>query len=134
MDDATEPSVGATVDLAGSVLPPPSGARRVGAADGSAIRSVSVYLNAGSGAPQPFVDHAERAGLTVEPGPGDSLKLSGPTSAFEGLFGVTISRYEDPDGAIFDVPDAPLRLPPSVAAMVAGVFGVDTRPAARRRD
>jgi hypothetical protein len=131
MDRPSDPQV--RVELAGSVLPPPTGARRMGPA-GDELRTVSVYLRDGPPSERDEVAAAlERAGLPVDPGPGPSLRVTAPLTKIASWAGTTVSTWQDASGATFQVPDAPLQLPASLAPVIVGVFGLDTRPAAGPR-
>jgi hypothetical protein len=131
MDGPPDPQV--RVELRGSALPAPAGARRLGPA-ADETRTVSVYLRDGPPAERDEVTAAlARAGFQVDPGPGPSLRVTGTLPQLASYFGTSVSTWQDPSGATFEVPDASLRVPSSLAAAVVGVFGFDTRPAAGPR-
>ncbi len=54
------------------------------------------------------------------------LDVSGPASAVEAAFGLTLSRYRKADGREFYAPNAGPLLPRGLAGRLAGVVGLDT--------
>jgi kumamolisin len=78
--------------------------------------------------------HAEAAGLTVveEDAGQRRLVLSGPASAVQTAFGVTLQHFDHPDGSYRSHLD-PVVLPPELAASVVAVVGLDTRQQADYR-
>jgi kumamolisin len=57
--------------------------------------------------------------------------LRGPAAKIGEAFGVTLARYRGADGREFRAATADVKLPPEVADIVQGVFGLDDRPVAR---
>jgi kumamolisin len=78
---------------------------------------------------------ARRHGLKVEAiNPARrTVELSGPAGAFSEAFAVGIQHWEGP-GGIYHRPDGPVRVPPELAPIVTGVFGLDSTPVASPRD
>ncbi|HLM90702.1 MAG TPA: S53 family peptidase [Thermoplasmata archaeon] len=75
---------------------------------------------------------ARRAGLELlaeSIGPRTVL-LSGPLSALEQSFGVTLQRWTYPGGS-YRGRLGPIQIPGELASVVVGVFGLDNRPQAR---
>lgn len=54
--------------------------------------------------------------------------LSGTVRAMEEAFGTTLGLYQHPNGTVFRGRTGPLTLPRDLEKVVAGVFGLDTRP------
>jgi kumamolisin len=80
---------------------------------------------------QAVEEYARRHGLTVD---GADLvtrriKLSGPATAVQQAFGVSLSRYEH-QGVTFRGRTGPVLVPPELANVIVGVLGTDDRPMA----
>jgi kumamolisin len=61
------------------------------------------------------------------------VRLAGRAADISDVFGVHLQRQTLEDGTLARVPNGPVRLPSELAEVVEGVFGLDTRPVARRR-
>jgi kumamolisin len=59
-----------------------------------------------------------------------SVFLSGTAADFDAAFGTTIEQFEH-DGGTYRGRTGPLTVPPDLADVVEGVFGIDNRPAAK---
>lgn len=59
------------------------------------------------------------------------VTLSATISAVERAFGVKLAHYEHPDFGQFRAHAEPISIPSELAAVVTGVFGIDTRPVAK---
>lgn len=76
---------------------------------------------------------AKRSGLAVVNRDASwTMTLRGKLGDLEKAFGVALHDYSA-DGAVFRGRTGSISLPADVAPAVAGVFGLDTRPAARPR-
>ena len=64
--------------------------------------------------------------------PRRTVVLSGSIAHMSAAFGVTLANYEHPDGN-FRGRTGPVTVPPDLAGVVEGVFGLDNRPQARPR-
>jgi kumamolisin len=63
-----------------------------------------------------------------------TVVLGGPGAAIGSAFGVRLLESPAADGGTYRVPSAEPRIPPELEGIVQAVFGLDTRPIARRRD
>ena len=54
------------------------------------------------------------------------LDVSGPASAIQSAFGVTLRQYVSPAGAVFHAPDSAPSVPASLAGRISAVCGLDT--------
>lgn len=76
---------------------------------------------------------AARYGLAVtahDPGR-RSLELAGDLAALASAFGARLGLYRSADGLQYRAVEGPLSVPPELAGVVTGVFGLDERPQAR---
>jgi hypothetical protein len=106
----------------------------VGHVDGSMSMTATVYL-AGAGAVDGVTKRAAESGLTVDLALApDAVRVSGPATAIEHCFGVHLSKVRTADGTTAIVPDGAVLVPAAIAKDVVAVLGLDTRPAAQRRD
>jgi kumamolisin len=138
--------------LQGSERQPMAGFRAAGAIPADDTVEVSVVLRPGGeapeGAPSEAVGEARRAsdadieavaayarerGLTVveQHHHRRTVVLSGPASAMQAAFGVTLERYEGPGGAEHRGRIGALSVPQGLAGRVVAVLGLDDRPQAR---
>ena len=96
--------------------------RSLFAPDPAHVRSVRAYLAA--------------QGLEVTAHTDMTLTVAGPAAAAEHAFGVGLSVYRSPAGAMFHAPAGAIRLPAQIASSVQAVGGLDTsvrlRPASGR--
>ena len=60
-----------------------------------------------------------------------TVVLSGTVAQLSAVFGVSLAAYAHPDGGTFRGRQGPIYVPPALANVVQGVFGLDDRPAAR---
>jgi kumamolisin len=60
-----------------------------------------------------------------------SIVLRGSAAKLGQVFGVTLVRYRAADAQEFRAPSDPITIPPELADVVQGVFGLDDRPVAR---
>jgi kumamolisin len=77
---------------------------------------------------------ARRHGLEVveASAPRRTVRIAGKAGDLAALFGVQLLDFEDTDGTRFLAPSGEPRLPDELKDIVQGVFGLDTRPRARR--
>jgi kumamolisin len=61
-----------------------------------------------------------------------TVRLAGTAADIGALFDVKLVDYQLDDGTRFRAPTGPVHIPPELQDMVQGVFGLDTRPRARR--
>jgi kumamolisin len=61
-----------------------------------------------------------------------TVRVSGVAGDLAPLFGVQLLEYQDADGTRFRAPSGEPRVPDELKDIVQGVFGLDTRPRARR--
>jgi kumamolisin len=66
--------------------------------------------------------------------PRRTIRLGGRADEVAAAFGVTLVRQRLADGTEFRAPDGEVKMPPELSGIVEGVFGLDTRPVARRRE
>ena len=96
--------------------------RSLFAPDPAHVRSVRAYLAA--------------QGLEVTAHTDMTLTVAGPAAAAEHAFGVGLSVFRSPAGAMFHAPAGTIRLPAQIASSVQAVGGLDTsvrlRPASGR--
>ena len=147
--------------LPGSEREPLPGARRVGPVDPTAPLEVSVLVRPRRGLqtqpetlPEPRLSReayaaafgADPASLAaveafaathhlevVESSPARrTVRLAGRAADLESAFAVGLDEYVAPDGSTFHSYTGPLRVPAGLADVVQAVFGLDSRPAARR--
>jgi kumamolisin len=62
-----------------------------------------------------------------------TVVLAGPASAVGPAFGIRLLVHRAADGKEYRIPSAEPRIPTELDGIVEGVFGLDTRPIARRR-
>jgi kumamolisin len=62
-----------------------------------------------------------------------TVRLGGRAADVAAAFGVTLERHALEDGSQYHAPNAEPQLPPELQGIVQAVFGLDTRPVARRR-
>jgi kumamolisin len=76
-----------------------------------------------------------RHGLAVvqASAPRRTVRVAGRAGDLASLFGVQLLEFQDEDGTRFREPNGELRVPDELKDIVQGVFGLDTRPRARRR-
>jgi kumamolisin len=79
-------------------------------------------------------DFARQHGLEVVEAsqPRRTVRLAGRAADIGTAFGLELQRYRLKDGTEYRVPSGPVRLPPDLEGVVQDVFGLDTRPVARR--
>ena len=79
-------------------------------------------------------DFARQHGLEVIEAsqPRRTVRVGGRAADVEAAFGLELKRYRITDGTEYRVPNGPVRLPPELEGVVQDVFGLDTRPVARR--
>jgi kumamolisin len=65
--------------------------------------------------------------------PRRTVRLAGRAADVAAAFGVSLRRVRQADGTEYRAPDGPPQLPSELQGVVEGVFGLDTRPLARRR-
>ena len=109
----------------------------VGRVDGATSMTVTAYFGdpAGSDAVSAVAEYAARFGLSADLSLApQAVRLTGPVTALERCFGVTVSEVQTARGVRAIVPDAAVRLPAALAKNVVAVLGLDTRPVAHRRD
>jgi kumamolisin len=61
-----------------------------------------------------------------------TVVLGGRAADVAAAFGVELQRYRLGDGTAYRAPSGPIQVPPEIADIVEGVFGLDTHPIARR--
>jgi len=61
-----------------------------------------------------------------------TVRLEGRAADINTAFGVTLVQYRFPDGSTFHGYDGEISVPTDLHGIVQGVFGLDTRPIARR--
>lgn len=106
----------------------------IGRPEPTRVATVTVLLRDGS-AEVPLVNHAQRCGLRADLALApDAIRLRGTVEQLERCFGVTVRMVRTSAGVEAMVPDGPVRLPRELAAGVSAVLGLDTRPAAERRE
>jgi len=78
---------------------------------------------------------ARRHGLQVveASAPRRTVRVAGKAGDLASLFGVQLLEFQDEDGTRFRAPNGELEVPDELEDVVQGVFGLDTRPRARRR-
>lgn len=76
--------------------------------------------------------HRQRLEVIESSQPRRTVRLAGRAADIEAAFGVRLERYRLQDGTEFRAPGGPTRLPAELEPRVQGVFGLDTRPVARR--
>ena len=147
--------------LAGSEREPLPGARRVGPVDPTARLEVSVLVRprrslqvqpediaelrlsreayaAAFGADPSSLAAVQAFAAThhlevVESSPARrTVRLAGRAADLASAFGVDLDEYVAADGSRFHSYAGPLRVPAELADVVQAVFGLDSRPAARR--
>lgn len=143
--------------ISGSDRPPPQGARHLGRVDAAETVQVTLVLQRREALPASLpagraLTHAEHAarhgaapqhlqavaafaaahGLKVvaQNAAARTVQLSGPASAFEQAFGVTLQRYEH-QGKHIRCHDGATSLPDDLHGLVMAVLGLDNRPVAR---
>jgi kumamolisin len=62
-----------------------------------------------------------------------TVRLRGRAEDLARAFGVVLERYRGPDRREYRAPTGDVQLPRPLREVVQGVFGLDTRPVARRR-
>jgi kumamolisin len=62
-----------------------------------------------------------------------TVRIGGRAEDMEHVFGVRLTRQRLEDGTEFRAPDREAQIPAELQGIVEGVFGLDTRPIARRR-
>ncbi len=62
-----------------------------------------------------------------------TVRLAGTAGDLAALFGTQLVEYQSEDGTRFRAPTGTIRIPDELAEVVQAVFGLDTRPVARRR-
>ena len=77
--------------------------------------------------------HAHGLEVLEASAPRRTVRLGGRGEDIGRVFGVTLMRQRLEDGTEFRAPDREVQLPPDLSGIVEGVFGLDTRPVARRR-
>jgi kumamolisin len=65
--------------------------------------------------------------------PRRTVRVGGRAADMEAAFGVKLVRQRLDDGTEYHAPDAPVQVPDELGGAVEGIFGLDTRPVARRR-
>ena len=65
--------------------------------------------------------------------PRRTVRLAGRSADISAAFGVALARQQLPDGTQFRAPGRPVQLPAEISGIVESVFGLDTRPVARRQ-
>ncbi|HMC70649.1 MAG TPA: protease pro-enzyme activation domain-containing protein, partial [Mycobacteriales bacterium] len=65
--------------------------------------------------------------------PRRTVRLAGRSTDIGAAFGIALTRQRLPDGTEFRAPDQPVHMPAEISGIVEGVFGLDTRPVARRQ-
>jgi kumamolisin len=61
-----------------------------------------------------------------------TVRIAGRAADLASLFGVQLLEFQDDDGTRFHAPSGEPTLPDELKDVVQGVFGLDTRPRARR--
>ncbi len=79
-------------------------------------------------------DFARKHGLeVVESSPARrTVRLAGRAADMNTAFGVALAHYQLPDGSTFRGFEGEISVPTDLQGIVQGVFGLDTRPVARR--
>lgn len=62
-----------------------------------------------------------------------TVRVAGTARDVAALFGIRLLEYRSEDGTRFRAPSGPIQVPGELADVVQAVFGLDTRPVARRR-
>jgi len=62
-----------------------------------------------------------------------TVRLAGTAGDVAALFGTQLVEYRSDEGTRFRAPTGPIHIPDELEDVVQAVFGLDTRPVARRR-
>jgi kumamolisin len=76
--------------------------------------------------------HAHGLEVVESSQPRRTVRVAGRAADISAAFGVALHNEALADGTQARVPDGAVQLPNEVAGIVEGVFGLDTRPVARR--